>query len=265
MFYDIDQLTPRDKELNSMQKKVWHKVANHPEIRVGQYIVPNFVSNSVLIRASKSDLVVVSPGKALLDSLQEELESTDKSTDKKTDVCMHIIMPNSFHYMGVKAWQETFPKHRLYASRGAIKTLVEKGVANSPEEITPLETEQPPLPFNYSILFPPGHRGHDVWIKKFDKESEKSLWITCDSFLNYDRMSNQPVAKAMQKVLGAAPGLKMSQVIKWFILDNKSAFKNWALKQIANDQPTVLIPSHGEVLESESLGQQLSTLLNERL
>ena len=240
-----------------MQKKIWHKLEDHPEIRVGQYVVPNFVSNSVLIRTSPTDIVVISPGKALLGAIPKEWMNEAP--------WLHIVMPNSFHYMGVKAWKETFPKHRLYASKGAIKRLVSKAVARQAAEITALEEEQPPLPFNYSLLFPPGHRGHDVWLKKYEKQSKTSLWITCDSFLNYERMSNQPVAKTMQKALGAAPGLKMSQVIKWFILDNKSAFKKWALAQIDNDRPTTLIPSHGEVLESKELGEQLKSLINKRL
>ncbi len=240
-----------------MQKKIWHEVENHPELRVGQYIVPNFVSNSVVIKTSDSDIVVLSPGKTLLEAFPEAW--------RNEELCLHIIMPNSFHYMGVKTWQAAFPRHRLYASKGAIKRLVSQGVAPSASEIIALETEQPPLPFNYSILFPPGHRGHDVWLKKYDKDTQNSLWVTCDSFLNYQRMSNQPVAKAMQKLLGAAPGLKMSQVIKWFILDNKAAFKDWALKQIENDQPTLLIPSHGELLASDELASKLASLLDARL
>lgn len=240
-----------------MQKKAWHKLKGHPEIRVGQYIVPNFVSNSILIRSSQTDVVVISPGKALLEAFPKNWLSKN--------LCLHIIMPNSFHYMGVEAWKEAFPKHKLYASQGAIKRLVSKGAASSPGEITALESEHPPLPFNYSILFPPGHRGHDVWVKKFDKSSKASVWITCDTFLNYERMSNQTIARAMQKLLGAAPGLKMSQVVKWFILDNKSTFKSWALKQIENDQPTILIPSHGEVLIEERLSEKLQALLEQRL
>ena len=79
--------------------------------------------------------------------------------------------------------------------------------------------------------------------------------------MNYDRVSNQPFARFMQKLLGAAPGLKMSQVVKWFILDDRKAFKAWALKRLAKDQPVTLIPSHGEVLHSPTLHNQIMRLL----
>ena len=240
-----------------MQKNIWHPISKHQEILVGQYIVPNFVSNSVVIKTSESDIVVISPGASLIADCPKEWS--------KTGTTIHLVMPNSFHYMGIDAWREAFPQHKLYASQGAIKKLLKKGVVTNSDEIISLEKQQAPLPFNYSVLFPPGHRADDVWLKKYDKGSQSSLWITCDSFLNYERMSNQPIARAMQKILGAAPGLKMSQVVKWFILDNKRAFKNWALKQIENDRPKILIPSHGEVLDSATLPAQLSALLSQRL
>ncbi len=240
-----------------MKKNIWYDVPRHTDIKVGQYVVPNFISNSVAIRASDTDYIIYSPGKPLIEAWPEEWPLSN--------VRMHLIMPNSFHYMGVKAWRLAFPDHKLYASRAAIKRLVSKGVARHSMEITAIEEAQPPLPFNYSFLQPPGHRAHDIWIKKFDRQTHTSLWITCDSFLNYDRVSNQPLARALQRALDAAPGLKMSQVIKWFILDKRSHFKQWALKQLDTDQPTTLIPSHGEVAQHPDLAEQLASLLQERL
>jgi len=240
-----------------MKKNIWHAVDFHPEIQFGQYIVPNFVSNSVAIQVGEQEFVIVSPGEPLL---------SDWPVEQRTpNTILHIIMPNSFHYMGVEKWQKAFPKHKLYASKKAIPDLVKKGVVSSETDILALENKQPPLPETYSILFPPGHRGSDVWLKKQNSQSEASLWITCDSFLNYERMSNQPIAKAMQKLLGAAPGLKISQVIKWLLLDNKKSFKSWVLKQLARDKPTTLIPGHGEMAHDENLEEKLRALVLSRL
>jgi len=182
-----------------MKKNTWHHLDrltenftpenSQSEILVGQYIVPNFVSNSIAIKLSDKEFVLVSPGEPLIDAWPEEWRS-----DK---IHMHIIMPNSFHYMGVKAWQAAFPQHTLYASQDAIARLIKKGVATSKNDIVALESKQPPLPKQYSILFPPGHRASDVWLKKYNEIDDSSLWITCDSFLNYERLSNQPFARAM--------------------------------------------------------------------
>lgn len=235
-----------------MKKHTWFQLEAHPEVYYGQYLVPNFISNSVAIRSSENHWVLISPGEKMLDSWPEEWAT------KETNIS--IIFPNSFHYMGVKAWLEQFPEATLYASKKAKRRLDRKGFSN----ILALEKHQPELPEGYQVLFPPGHRGGDVWISKQGNEGN-NLWVTCDSFLNYDRVSNQPIARTMQTLLDAAPGLKISQVIKWLLLDGKAAFKPWVLSQLEKDKPAILIPSHGEVDRDAGLTKRLRELVESRL
>lgn len=235
-----------------MKKHTWFQLEAHPEVYYGQYLVPNFMSNSVAIKASDTHWVLISPGAKMLDNLPAELN--------KVDIKLSIIFPNAFHYMGVNAWLEQFPEAKLYASKKAKKRLKGKGFKN----ILALENEQPNLPLGYEVLIPPGHRGGDVWLSKQGSE-DNTLWITCDSFLNYDRVSKQPIARVMQSLLGAAPGLKISQVIKWLLLDRKTKFKTWALKQLQKDKPTILIPSHGELDNAPELTERLRLLIETRL
>lgn len=237
-----------------MKRNIWHPVENYPEILIGQYVVPNFVSNSVSIKVSDYEYILYSPGESLLESWPY------RDLDELT---VHIIMPNAYHFMGVKAWCEKFPNVRLYASKLALSQLYAKKAFTEMDAINTLETSELPLPSHYQLLFPPGHRAGDVWLKKF--QAGASLWVTCDSFLNYERLSNQPIARLLQKTLGAAPGLKMSQVVKWFILKDRLAFKQWALEQARMDKPTTLIPSHGELKQSDDLSQELIDLLERRL
>lgn len=239
-----------------MKKNIWHKLVAHPEISFGQYIVPNFVSNSVYIKITDSEYILISPGEPLLKAFLGEGHAKDTK--------IHIIMPNGFHYMGVAAWQLAFSNTVLYASKAASTMLVEKGVTKDKSDIICLEDKQPPFPQGYSLLFPPGHRAGDVWLKKQDTQYS-SIWITCDSFLNYERLSNQPVARFMQKALNAAPGLKISQVVKWFILKDKKTFKLWLLDRLELDNPTTLIPSHGEIAQDEDLREKLENLVRRRL
>lgn len=235
-----------------MKKHTWFQLAEHPEINYGQYMVPNFISNSVAIQSSKNHWVMISPGAKMLDDWPKELK-------KNKHIRISIIFPNHFHYLGVKAWLETYPDAHLYASTKAIPRLKKMGFS----AIQALEVDQPELPEGYQILFPPGHRGGDIWISK--KTKDDCIWITCDSFLNYDRVSNQPIARLMQKALGAAPGLKISQVIKWLLLDKRNTFRDWCIKQIEKDQPNILIPSHGEVEKDSGLADRLRSMVSKRL
>ena len=237
-----------------MKRNTWHPVDNYPEIIVGQYVVPNFVSNSVSIQVSDNEFILYSPGESLLDSWPHK---------DIQDLKLHILIPNAYHFMGVAAWKKHFPKAQLYASELALKQLKPKKDFAFAEDVFILEKANLPLPLSYEVLFPPGHRAGDVWLKKYNTEG--SLWVTCDSFLNYERLSNQPVARLMQKVLGAAPGLKMSQVIKWFILDDRKEFKAWALELARMDKPSTLIPSHGELGQSVDLYEDIIGLLETRL
>jgi len=235
-----------------MKKHTWFQLEAHPEVYYGQYIVPNFISNSVAIKTSENHWVFISPGEKMLNNLPDEFNNKDAK--------LSIIFPNSFHYMGVNAWLEQFPDTKLYASKKAKKRLEGKGF----KSILMLEHEQPEFPKNYEVLIPPGHRGGDVWITKQGSDND-SLWITCDSFLNYERVSKQPVARTLQSLLGAAPGLKISQVIKWILLDRKATFKTWVLNQLQKDKPTILIPSHGEVENDPKLAKKLRVLIESRL
>ena len=238
-----------------MEKNVWLPLDSHPEIQVGQYIVPNFVSNSVAIKVTENEYILISPGATLLESWPDELKSQDCK--------IHIIMPNAWHFMGVKAWQKSISNTVLYASSHAKQKLIEKGAFTESDNIQALEGVQPPMPQGYEILFPPGHRAGDIWLRKQTSASH-STWITCDSFLNYQRLSNQPVARTLQKLLGAAPGLKMSTVVKWFILNDKKAFKTWVLEHL-KDNPTTLIPSHGEVEQDPNLKNKIKSMVTSRL
>ncbi len=235
-----------------MKKHTWFQLEEHSEVYFGQYIVPNFMSNSIAIRTSEHHWILISPGEKMLAEWIERW--------KNPETKISIILPNSFHYMGVNAWLKVFPDALLYASQKAKKRLLKKGFHG----ILELESNRPELPKGYDVLIPPGHRGGDIWISK-QGHNNNNLWITCDSFLNYDRVSNQPVARALQAILGAAPGLKISQVIKWLLLDGKMKFKPWALSQLEKDRPSILIPSHGEVEHDVALTEKLRELIMLRL
>lgn len=234
------------------KKNVWQAVDGHPEIFFGHYIVPNFMSNSIAVRVQDNEWILISPGEPLLKDWYTRFAQPDTK--------ISIIFPNHYHHLGVNAWLEHYPDAALYASQRAVDALIGKGFAH----VTDLEHEQPALPEGYSVLIPPGHRGGDVWLTKQGAE-EGAVWVTCDSFMNYNRLSNQPVARTMQKLMKTAPGLKISHFVKYLLITDKREFKRWALKQLEHDQPMTMIPSHGVLEQDKALPQRLKALLEERM
>jgi hypothetical protein len=233
-----------------VKRNYWFDVASCPELRIGQYLVPNFVSNSVALEVEQGHWLLYSPGEPLLADWQARFGQQVRE--------LNIIVPNHYHYLGLDAWLEVYPGAKVFASEKAIPRLLAKGVS----AIQPIERNAPKLPQGYMVKVPEGHRGGDVWLCK---NGDSNVWITCDSFMNHARLSNQAIARALQRLLGTAPGLKISEVVKWLILDDRNSFKRWALGQLEACPPEVLIPSHGEVLLAENLREQLESLLVERL
>jgi hypothetical protein len=247
----------------------WQPIQGRDDAWYGRYLVPNFASNSVAIAFGGDEHLIISPGKALLADFDRLFPNYGSGLGEG----LHIVLPNAYHYMGLEAWLKSYPKARVYASKQATSALLKKGLGDLDCKLEVLEQADMGLPERARWVFPPGHRGGDAWLLL--PHQDAWLWVVCDSFLNYPRVSNQPVARMMQKLLGAAPGLKISKVIKYFIMTDRSAFKGWVLDRLEEYPPSVLLPSHGDPdyglneggssSVSVDLAERLTQLVNQRL
>lgn len=233
----------------------WQSIPGREDIKLARYVVPNFASNSLWLKASNGDHYVISPGTTLLKDFADE----NPKLVQNGGLGLRLVLPNGYHYLGAQAWLTRFPNAKLYASVKASRRLSKKLSANvnllSDSEIKGVPEAR--------WVQPPGHRGGDIWL--VCQHQDGWLWVTCDSFLNYPRFSNKPIARLMQKLLGAAPGLKMSAVVKYFILDDRKAFKKWLWWFLRRFPPTMLIPSHGDPIESKMLDTKLRKLVAGRI
>jgi hypothetical protein len=117
------------------------------------------------------------------------------------------------------------------------------------------------LPAHVALLELPPIRNGEVWLTVRSRGT--CAWIVCDGFLNLQR--TLPGALGMLlKWLRMAPGLSISATFKWMLKDRR-VYREWLLAQIARDQPTVLIPSHGQVIDDENLPKRLVELVRTRL
>ena len=104
-----------------MKKGKWQTLPGYPELKLGQYIVPNFVSNSIALDGGSGHWVVLSPGEPLLEDWRQN-DGADMTQ-------LSLVLPNHYHYMGANAWVDAYPDARLYASRQAIPRLRKQGLA----------------------------------------------------------------------------------------------------------------------------------------
>lgn len=230
---------------------IWQAIDDEGQIWSCTYHVPGFKARTIAFLSKNKKLLIVSPGAKLVDSLPQELAN---GTAPKM-----ALVPNSYHHLGVPAWIKKYTELTIVASDKAIPRLKRKGY----NPIQSLSLFKESLPDNITLLEPPGLRCGEVWIRV--KTRAGIAWIVCDSFFNYPKFSNKFITRLIQKIMKAAPGLQMSQVVKYGLIKNRKVYKGWLLNQIAADKPTMLVPAHGEILNSNDLPKMLEELIERRL
>lgn len=228
----------------------WNLLNTEIPIWTCEYLVPNFKSRSYILPLKNKELLIISPGAKLVDTLPKEiLEKGNPAI---------ILAPNSFHHYGIPAWRKKYPNIIVVASPQAIPRLNRLGY----QEIKPLNLLQEKLPESISLLEPQGLRCGEIWLKIFGKK--ETGWIIADAFFNMPRLSHHLIARLTQKIVQAAPGLKVSSIVKWFLVKNRAAYKKWILDQLQKDEPTILMPLHGEVIFDKNLKSRLEELIRQR-
>lgn len=235
-----------------MEQKIhWEPVDAEKTVWTAKYRSPGFIAHTSALAAKDGQLVVVSPGAPLVSHLPEGIP--------EAKLPPLALLPNAFHYLGLKAWKEKYPGITAVASSRAMPRLKKKGVAGL-QDLALLKNK---LPENVSILEPPGVRFGEVWLRV--SGSAGVAWIVCDAFFNYARFSKKPIARMIQKLSKAAPGLKISFLVKRFMIVDKKKYKDWLFEQLDRDRPNTLVPAHGEILRATDLPQKIRDLVQKRL
>jgi hypothetical protein len=228
----------------------WQMIDDEFNLWCADYHVPNFRSRSLALELTSGRVIIISPGASLIDA--------DLPPLKDASLPPFLLAPNSYHNVGIGRWRDRYPASTVFASRKAITRLARLGIA----DIQPLDSLRNALPANISILEPPGTRSGEVWLRLIGRKSR--TWIVCDSFFNYEALSRRPLARAMQIIFRAAPGLRVSNIVKWWLIKDRKKYQTWVLNQLGTDSPTRLVPAHGAILSDPNLASALASLVRMR-
>lgn len=234
------------------KKFSWIPLDSDQQIWTIQYYVPKFKSRTIAIRLKSGGCLIVSPGADLVQTFEKDLPILGQPKI--------LLIPNCFHHYGVSAWLEFYPNAKSVASLQAMSRLHSKlGNRYSLESLNFLRAE---LPENIQILEPPGWRAGEVWLRV---EIEKKIaWIVCDAFFNMPKLSPRFLTRLIQRMAKAAPGLSISRILKWVLIKNRSVYRKWVLNQLERDRPSILVPSHGDIIEDENLPRRIRQLVEKR-
>lgn len=228
----------------------WTPIDQKKQIWTAQYYVPKFKCRSVALKLKSGGCLILSPAASLAKNFHKELPELGKPEI--------LLVPNYFHHYGIPAWFQLYPEIKIVASSRAIPRLKKLGYESIySTDILPRE-----LPENIELLEPAGSRAGEVWLRV--RMEEEITWIVCDAFFNMPKLSPRFLTRLIQRAMKAAPGLSISRVVKWILIKNRSLYREWVLEQLEKDQPSILIPAHGEIIRDKELPIKLKRLIEIR-
>lgn len=213
-----------------------------------EYVIPGFKSRTTVFTLSDGSFLVYSPGVPVLEPFCEHFRAAPS----------FLLLPNAFHHLGAKAWQEKFPQAELICADGAKKRLIAQGHS----ALSPLSLAATVLPATLEILEPAGSRYGETWIAI--KTPQGIIWVVCDAFFNMPRLAKKLTMRIIQIAIKAAPGLRVSQLVKWGLVKDRTLYKKWILQRLKKDQPIALVPAHGDILEGSDLPRKIAAVMEER-
>lgn len=189
--------------------------------------------------------VVLSPGPDLVEPFGRELF-------KAQDRVEALVVPSSYHTMGLVPFQRAYGPLKIIAAPGAHKRLTAKGIG-------PLDVELAMLSdYGVRTHLVPETRNGELWM---------SAGIDSNSCLTVgDAMFNLPPGGSLglrmfKFCFRAGPGLTMDLPYRFLFLKNKQTFVRWARELFDTVGPNTLAPAHGELLEAPELNARFEDVL----
>ncbi|HTJ80844.1 MAG TPA: hypothetical protein VL400_03950 [Polyangiaceae bacterium] len=169
-----------------------------------------------------------------------------------------LVAANHFHYLGIPEWLAACPGAVPIATDVALPRLAKKvDIAwSQPDDLVGA------LASDTTLLIPEGTASGEAWLSV--ERGPTRIWIVCDAYFNLETLP-RGVMGAFCKVSRTGPGLSIGQTWKYVQLRDRKRYKAWLLARLAAAPPTVLVPSHGEIVRGDDLGERLAAHARARL
>lgn len=228
--------------------RLWEAVDNQQCLFKSRYRADLAISNSYLVQLGDQRWLVYSPGKALV---EEAVSWLGAGTE------LIILAPNRVHISGVKAWYEAFNNARVMASE---QTRLRLSKQQNLSNVGTVEELAAVLPSNFTVHNVPDSKFGEVWISV--REEACTYWLVCDGLMNLQELSPKRLTRWFQRLYGLRLGLWITPIFRSSV--PKPGFRQWVEERIPADQRVVLLPCHGEALDSEDAARQIRAVVAKR-
>jgi hypothetical protein len=203
--------------------------------------------STVLVRLDGGELLAYSPTRGMSDETHAAIASLGRVA--------FLVCPNHFHFMGVREWKRRYPDAVVCASPRATVRLAKKAAV--PPDPAAWERLGRALPAHVRLLVPEGTRNGEVWIELDDARGP--VWVVCDAWFHISHHLGG-VLGLLCRVLRITGGLQVGLSWKWLACHPKP-YRAWALAALAERRPTLLVPSHGDVVDGDDVPARLRAAL----
>ena len=216
----------------SKELSAFTAIPNHPEILSAQ----KGTLRCTTLRLSDGSLCLYSPVLGLGDAAKASLAAFGEVA--------YLLAPNHYHHKGLYEYALAFPKAKAVCS-GLAKPRLEKQTGLTFDGLGKLVTL---LPDGCEFAEPDGLKTGEVWLVV--KTEQECLWIVCDSFKG-----------PKGKVGHVGQTVEMLGTFPTYGIKDEGAYVAWLQGRSAADEPTMIIPCHGSMVQSEHLAKDVTSLL----
>lgn len=169
-----------------------------------------------------------------------------------------LFAPNHYHHLSLVRYRERFPEALATAADAALPRLRKKGHAG----LVSLADTAKLLPHGARYLVPSGLRNGEAWLSLPAKDGR--AWLVCDAFFHVTGKVRGPVGWAL-RATATVGGLRLGETFRWLAIADRRVYRDWALCRLAEEEPSVLVVSHGDPLVDHNLADRLASVMHARL
>jgi len=207
-------------------------------------------ANCLLVEVGDRELLAISPSSG---------GDLDGVADKGEVVA--LVPPNSFHHLGVPAWQARFPNAAIYMS-GAVAKRVRKKHPEL-ERVRPFEDLAATLPGHVRVEYTePAHTRQPDTVACIGGETP--VFYSNDLVGNIPKLPPGLPGLAF-KLAGAKTGLSVLVPVRRLLVKKRPALRRWMQERIATTEPRAFVPGHGLAIEADDVAERLHDALDARM
>lgn len=174
--------------------------------------------------------------------LYSPVEKTIAALSETLDV-RYLFAPNHYHNKGIAEHVDAFRDAKLVGSDAA-RPRLEKVTGHGFGDLSQLRDA---LPDNISLVEPEGLKTGEVWM--VIRAEDELVWVVTDAFCGVLEKGD---VRARAGFLKTFPT---------YGLQDKQRFSNWVQQQLAESEPTMILPCHGEIVRGSELTREITALV----